>query len=136
MFQNSSFSFKDTHPIQQGLFCVALVTLISLFCLLFRIRSMQAWNVILSPVFLFCSYNPIIGIFRQKLFQYTAISILVLIGLSFYIYVAGNLVSDFSFKQSNELHLIAALAFVFYFLLFTISIVFRAVLYLLNEVDK
>lgn len=136
MDQKSSFSYKNTNPIQQGIFCIVLVTIISIICLVCRIKSIQSWNMILSPIFLFCFYNPIIGVFKQKMFQYAAISTIVLVILAFFIYLAGSFVSELSYAKVEELHKITALVFLFYFLLYTISIVFRAVLYLLNEVDK
>lgn len=129
-------NLKDVHPIQQGLFSMALVSLIAFICYILQIKSMLAWSMILSPVFLFSCYNPIIGAFKEKPLPYTAVSILVLLIISFYIYLLGNLVSDFSYQKTPELHLIAALVFIFYFLLSTLCIVFRVILYLLHEADR
>ncbi len=136
MFKRIVINYKNINPIQQGLFCAFLVTIIALCCSIFQVKSMQAWDMILSPIFIFCCYNSIIGAFVQKPIQYTIISIFVLFILSFYIYILGNFVSNFSYQESQELHLIVALVFVFYVLLYLLCIVFRIILYLLHEADK
>jgi len=127
---------KDTTPIQQGLFSVAFITVISLCCLLFGVRSMLSWSMIMSPFILFCCYNPIFGIFKQKPIPYFCVSVIILIILAMYVFLSGNFVSDFSYKETQELHLIAALITVFYVMLNMLCIVFRVILHLLVEADK
>lgn len=80
---------KNTGPLQQGVFIMLLITALSLGCLLFRPQGMFAWNLISSPLLLFCFYNPIIGAFRQKPLRYFGISALVFILLGMYIYISG-----------------------------------------------
>lgn len=128
--------FKEIGPLQQGAFVILLITIVSLCCLLFHQKNMQAWNLILSPIFLFCFYNPIIGAFQQKLLQYFATSILTFILLAMYIYVSGNFVSDFSYKESDELHIITILVIAFYFMFNLLCLLFRGILFLLNEIDN
>ncbi len=128
--------FKNISPFQQGAFILVLVTILSLGCLLFRQKNMVAWNLVLSPVFLFCFYNPIIGAFQQKLLQYSASSILTFILLNMYIYISGNFVSDFSYRDSDELHFITILVITFYFMFNMLCLLFRGILYMLDEVDN
>lgn len=127
---------KNLTPFQQGVIIILLVTVISLLCLLFGQKSMQAWNMIIAPLFLFCVYNPILGAFQQKLLHYTGASVLAFIIISIYIYISGNFVSEFSFKQSGELHLIFILAVLFFFLLNLLCLLFRGILYLLEQIDN
>lgn len=128
--------FKKIGPFQQGAFVMLLITIVSLGCLLFHQKSMLAWNLILSPIFLFCFYNPIIGAFQQKMLQYFAASILTFILLAMYIYISGNFVSDFSYRQSDELHIITVLVVTFYFMFNLLCLLFRGILFMLNEIDN
>ncbi len=128
--------FKKTNPLQQGIVIMLLITLMTLVCWLFQLKSMFAWNLILSPLFLFCFYNPVIGAFQQKLLQYTGFSVLMFILLAMYIYISGNFVSDFSYKQSDELHIMTALVVLFYLLLNLLCLLFRGILYMLEQIDN
>lgn len=128
--------FKKTSPLQQGIVIMLLITLLTLGCMLFQLKSMLAWNLILSPLFLFCFYNPIIGAFQQKLLQYTGFSILTFILLAMYIYISGNFVSDFSYRQSDELHIMTLLVVLFYILLNFLCLLFRGILYMLEQIDN
>ncbi len=130
------FDFKTLNPITQGIFYIVLISIIAIFCFIFSITSMYSWSMILAPIFLFICSNPIIGAFKQKPLQYTSLSIIVLITLATYIYITGNFISDFKYQQTQELQLIATLVFIFYILLSTLCVIFRTVLYLLNEADK
>ena len=130
------FDIMSFNPLKQGAFTMLLITLVSLLCFLFHIRSMQAWNMILSPIFLFSSYNPIIGAFQQKWGRYLAVSALVFVVLAMYIYISGNFVSQYSYRESDELHRFTALAIIFYFLLNLVCIMFRGVLYMLETIDE
>lgn len=130
------FNFKTLNPIKQGVFSIILISIIAVFCLIFGIKSMYAWSMIMAPIFMFSCYNPIIGVFKQKPIQYTLISVIVLIALSAFVLYTGNFISDFNYKETQELHLIASLVFVFYFLLSTLCVIFRIILYLLHEADK
>jgi len=128
--------FKKTSPLQQGIVIMLLITLLTLVCWLFQLKSMFAWNLILSPLFLFCFYNPVIGAFQQKLLQYTGFSVLTFILLAMYIYISGNFVSDFSYRQSDELHIMTALVVLFYLLLNLLCLLFRGILYMLEQIDN
>ena len=128
--------FKKTSPLQQGIVIMLLITLMTLVCWLFQLKSMFAWNLILSPLFLFCFYNPVIGAFQQKLLQYTGFSVLTFILLAMYIYISGNFVSDFSYRQSDELHIMTALVVLFYLLLNLLCLLFRGILYMLEQIDN
>ncbi len=128
--------FKKTNPLQQGIVIMLLITLMTLVCWLFQLTSMFAWNLILSPLFLFCFYNPVIGAFQQKLLQYTGFSVLTFILLAMYIYISGNFVSDFSYRQSDELHIMTALVVLFYLLLNLLCLLFRGILYMLEQIDN
>ena len=128
--------FKKTNPLQQGIVIMLLITLMTLVCWLFQLKSMFAWNLILSPLFLFCFYNPVIGAFQQKLLQYTGLSVLTFILLAMYIYISGNFVSDFSYRQSDELHIMTALVVLFYLLLNLLCLLFRGILYMLEQIDN
>jgi len=127
---------KNLSPFQQGIVILLLVTLISFLCLLFGQRSMQAWNMIVAPLFLFCFYNPILGAFQQKLLRYIGSSVLTFFFIAIYIYISGNFVSDFSFRQSGELHLIFILVVLFFFLLNLLCLLFRGILYMLEQIDQ
>ena len=128
--------FKKTNPLQQGIVIMLLITLMTLVCWLFQLKSMFAWNLILSPLFLFCFYNPVIGAFQQKLLQYTGFSVLTFILLAMYIYISGNFVSDFSYRQSDELHIMTALVVLFYLLLNLLCLLFRGISYMLEQIDN
>lgn len=130
------FNFKTFNPIKQGIASLILISIIAIICLVFAVKSMYVWSMLLAPIFMFSSYNPIIGVFKQKPIQYTITSVIVLVILASYILIAGNFISDFKYQQTQELHLIASLIFVFYFLLSTVCVIFRIILYLLHEVDK
>jgi hypothetical protein len=127
---------KSISPVHQGLFIVSIITLVSLFCLISGQKSMTAWNLIISPVLLFCFYNPAIGIFQQKLLQYAVTSFFILLTIAVYAYISGNFVSDISFQQSGELHYIAGLIILFYMLLYFLCLVFKSILFLLTEIDN
>ncbi len=127
---------KNINPVQQGLFIVLMITLASLSCLVLNQKSMTAWNLIISPILLFCFYNPVIGIFQQKLLQYAVSSFFILLTIAVFTYISGNFVSDFSFQQSGELHYIAGLIILFYVLLYFLCLVFKGILSLLNEIDN
>lgn len=113
-----------------------LITLISLGCLIFHQKTMFAWNLILSPAFLFCFYNPIIGAFHQKPLRYFGFSVLNFALVLMFIYISGNFVSDFSYKQSDELHFITALVITFFVLFNMLCLLFRGILYMLHEIDN
>lgn len=130
------FNFKTLNPITQAVFSIVLISIIAIFCLIFGIKSMYAWSMILAPLFLFSCSNPIIGAFKEKPLHYTGASVIVLITLATYIYFIGNFISDFKYQQTQELQLIATLVFIFYILLSTLCVIFRTVLYLLHEADK
>lgn len=136
MIKRSHFDFRKIGPLQQGSFTFLLITIISLICFAFRLRTMQAWNMILSPVFLYICYNSILGAFRQKWFQYIGQSIVIFILLCLYIYIAGNFVSDFSYRETDELQRITVLVILFYFLLNLLCLVFRSLLNLLEQIDE
>ena len=136
MFKKSNFNYQKLNPLRQGIFTLLLITLVSVICLVVGQKNIQAWNMILSPIFLFCFYNPIIGAFQQKLLQYVGISILVFIFLLFYIYISGNFVSDFSYQQTDELHTITALVILFYFMFNLLCLLFRGILFMLKEIDN
>ncbi|HOY40282.1 MAG TPA: hypothetical protein PLX60_00385 [Chitinophagales bacterium] len=127
---------KNINPVQQGLFIVLMITLASLSCLVFNQKSMTAWNLIISPILLYCFYNPVIGIFQQKLLQYAVSSFFILLTIAVFTCISGNIVSDFSFKQVSELHYIAGLILLFYVLLYFLCLVFKGILSLLNEIDN
>ncbi len=136
MIHYLKFDYKNLSPFQQGMLSALLVTFISLFCLVFHQNSMQAWDMLLTPILLLCFYNPILGAFQQKPLQYFGISVLVFISIAAYIYISGNFVSTISYKQSGELHLFAVLIVVFYFLLNLLTLLFRGILYLLKHIDE
>ncbi len=127
---------KNINPVQQGLFIVLMITLASLSCLVLNQKSMTAWNLIISPILLYCFYNPVIGIFQQKLLQYAVSSFFILLTIAVFTCISGNIVSDFSFKQVSELHYIAGLILLFYVLLYFLCLVFKGILSLLNEIDN
>ncbi len=129
------FDIRSINPLYQGFFTVLLVSCCALYCFLFNHRSMQAWNMVLSPIFLFCSYNPILGVFHKNWWKYTSFSFLVLVGIAFYIYISGNFISEFSYGDTEELQRLTALVFIFYFLLNLLCVVFKAILYLLKHID-
>jgi hypothetical protein len=133
--RKSYLDIESINPLYQGFFTVLLVSCCALYCFIFNHTSMQAWNMVLSPIFLFCSYNPIIGVFHKNWWRYTLYSFLVLLGVSFYIYISGNFISVCSYGNTEELQRLTALVFIFYFLLNLISIVFKAILYLLKHID-
>ena len=89
-----------------------------------------------EQLFLFCFYNPVIGAFQQKLLQYTGFSVLTFILLSMYIYISGNFVSDFSYSKSDELHIMTVLVVLFYLLLNLLCLLFRGILYMLEQIDN
>ncbi|MFN8261723.1 MAG: hypothetical protein U0X41_12365 [Chitinophagales bacterium] len=127
---------KNTGPLQQGVFIMLLITALSLGCLLFRPQGMFAWNLISSPLLLFCFYNPIIGAFRQKPLRYFGISALVFILLGMYIYISGNFISDFNYQDSGELQMMTLLIITFFLLFNLICLLFRGILNLLHEIDR
>ena len=128
--------FKKIGPFQQGAFVILLITFVSIGCLVFHQKSMFAWDLILSPIFLFCFYNPIIGAFQQKLLQYIGFSLLTFVLLIMYIYISGNFVSDLSYKETGELHFITVLVITFYFMFNMLCLLFRGILYMLEEIDN
>ena len=136
MIHYLKFDYKNLSPFQQGMMSALLVTLIGMFCLLFHQHSMRAWNMLFIPILLFCFYNPILGVFQQKPLQYFGCSLLVLISIAAYIYLSGNFISTFPYKQTGELHLFTALIFVFYMLLNLLTLVFRGILFLLKSIDE
>lgn len=127
---------KNTGPLQQGVFIMLLITALSLGCLLFRPQGMFAWNLISSPLLLFCFYNPIIGAFRQKPLRYFGISALVFILLGMYIYISWNFISDFNYQDSGELQMMTLLIITFFLLFNLICLLFRGILNLLHEIDR
>lgn len=136
MIQYLKFDYKNLNPFQQGIFAALLVTFIALFCLIFHQNSMQAWDMLLTPILLFCFYNPILGAFQQKPLRYFGLSVFVFISIAVYIYLTGNFISSFSYQQTGELHLFAVLIVVFYFLLNLLTLLFRGILYLLKHIDE
>ena len=136
MFKKFEFNHQKLSPLRQGAFTLLLITIVSIFCLVTGQKSVLAWNMIFSPIFLFCFYNPIIGAFQQKLLQYIGISVIVFILLSGYIYFSGNFVSDLSYRQTNELHTITILVVLFYFLFTLLCLLFRGILFILKEIDN
>lgn len=136
MIHYLKFDYKNLSPFQQGIMSALLVTLISIVCLVFHQNSMQVWNMLLTPILLFCFYNPVLGVFQQKPLQYFGFSLLVFISIAAYIYISGNFISTFPYKQTVELHLFTALIVVFYMLLYLLTMVFRGILYLLKSIDE
>lgn len=127
---------KELNPITQGIISILIISLIAIICLIFGIKSTAVWSLMFTPLLLFCVINPVIGVFYKKKISYSLLSILILIVISYYAYFIGNTISDFSYKQTQELHFIAALVFIFYFMFISISLIFRGVLHLLQEIDK
>lgn len=136
MFRNISFDLRHYGPLKQGALAFALVTLVSLICIVFHLHAMQSWNMMLSPMLLFSCYNPIIGAFRPHLLKYVLLSMPVFVLLALYIFISGNFISDYAYKDSDELHLITVLIIVFYFLLNLVCLMFRGVLYMLESIDE
>jgi phosphatidylserine synthase len=106
-----------------------------MYCLLLNHKSIMAWNMVLSPIFLFCAYNPIIGVFHTNWWRYTYTSFLVLILVALYIYISGNFISEYSYRNTQELQRLSVLVFIFYFLLNLLCVVFKAILDLLEHID-
>lgn len=128
--------YKNIHPIKQGVFFLLLISLFAVSCLIFNIKNMMAWNMLILAFMLFCVFNPVISTFQQKLLQYFLFSIPVFIGLLFYVYFVGNFISNINYNQSHELHFIALLIIIFYALAIMFSLIFRGVLHFLENVDN
>jgi len=128
--------FRNISPVKQGTLIIVLITALSLGCLITRQNSMLAWNLISSPIFLFCFYNPILGSFHQKPLQYLGLSTAVFFVLLMYIYISGNFVSVHSYQQSQELHAMTLLTVLFYFMFQLICVLFKGILYMLEEIDR
>ncbi|MDB5226476.1 MAG: hypothetical protein JWN78_669 [Bacteroidota bacterium] len=92
--------------------------------------------MILSPIFFFIFYNPIIGVFQQKLLQYFTLSMIAFFSLVTYIYISGNFVSGSSFMQLEELHWMTKAVAIFYFMLNLICLLFRGIIYMLEQLDE
>jgi hypothetical protein len=92
--------------------------------------------MMLSPMFLFCCYNPIIGAFQPNWPRYAGLSLLTFIVLSMYIYISGNFISDVPYSDSDEMHRFTALIVIFYFLVNVLCLMFRGVLFLLEHIDE
>ncbi|MBK9328712.1 MAG: hypothetical protein IPM95_05190 [Sphingobacteriales bacterium] len=135
MIHYLKFDCVNLSPFQQGMLSALLVTLISIVCLVFHQDSMLAWDMLISPILLFCFYNPVLGAFQQKPLQYFTKSTLIFISIAFYILFSGNFISVFSYKQSGELHLFTALIIIFYLLMHLLTLIFRGILYLLTQID-
>ena len=132
-----SFDIKNFGPLKQGALCMLLVTLFSLGSWILHVKSIQSWSIILSPIFIYSVYNPIIGAFREKKpWTYVAWSLLMFIVLGMYIYISGTFVSDISYRESDELHRFTALAIIFYFLVNILCLMFRGVIYMLEHMDE
>lgn len=129
-------NLKELNPITQGIISILIISLIALISLIFGIKSTAVWSLLFTPLLLYCVFNPVVGVFFKKKISYSLLSIPILIIISFYAYFVGNAISDFSYKQTQELHFIAALVFIFYFMFISISLIFRGVLHLLHEIDK
>ncbi len=134
MNKKISFNLKNTTPIQQGLVVLCAIVLISIVCVAIQKRDVMYWNFIIIPFFLFTVYNPIIGAFQKKLLPYMGISALVFIGLAATVYFLGNLVSNFSYGEVRELHIIAPTILIFYFMFNFLCFVFRSALHYLNRI--
>lgn len=136
MTKKLHLDIKNIPPLQQGVFILLLVSAFSIGCLVFGFKGVQAWNLILSPLFLYCFYNPVIGAFHQKPLQYAGESALIFCLLGGFIYVSGSFISDFSYGMTVELHWMTALVILFYILLSFLSQIFRGILYLLEQIDQ
>ena len=128
---------KDLNPPQQALVCAMLIGIFALGCIVLGLHSMQAWNFLTAPVILFTIMNPIMGIFSEKnRWAYIGWSVRCFIGLALFSYAAGSLVSTFKFSQSRELILFAFLIFIFYFMIYSLTFIFKGVLGFLEDLDK
>jgi hypothetical protein len=129
--------FKDLDPMQQAIVCAALISLLSIGCLLFGERSILAWSILISPVILYTFINPIRGIFTEKnRLRYIGISVLCFVGLGFFDYAAGSIVSEVKYSESRELILFTFLIALFYFMCYFLSFVFKGILNFLEDIDK
>ena len=128
--------YKQIHPVKQGILIVALISILTIICLIVHINGITAWNIIISPIFLFSFYNPIITAIQQKMLHYLFSSVLIFIFLLVCIYFAGSLVSNITFSQSYELQFILLLLILFFFLFNILCQLFKGILHLLNSIDN
>lgn len=135
MLKKIPFNIKNLHPLYQGIFIFILISTISISCYLLNIESIHVWNLLISPLFLYCCYNPIIGAFHQKQLQYFIISTIIFVLLGYYIYVSGNYLSTVSFNSALELQSMTALVVLFYILVQVLCLLFRGILFLIDEID-
>lgn len=123
-------------PLKQGLFTLILVTLISIGCFVFAKPNKTEFGLILSPMFLYCFFNPFLGALSKKIGKYILQSIAVFLGLGIYIILLGQFVTHTKFSTLEELQSITILIFVLYFLVNFLGFIFRGLLSALDFIDK
>lgn len=127
--------FRTFNPIKQGAFILLFITLISISCFIIGQKSMLVWTLIMLPLILFCLYNPILGLFQQKMLQYYFQSVLTFLILLMYAYISGSFISEFPYLPSRELHILTFAVIVFYLVLHISCLLFRGILFILNDID-
>lgn len=123
-------------PFKQGVFTFILINIISLICFLFTKRNSTTIGIILSPIFLYCFFNPFLGVLSKELVKYIIQSVIMFFILGFYIINIGGFVAQTKFAEIIELQSMTALIFVLYLLVNFLGLVFRGLINGLEILDK
>lgn len=123
-------------PFKQGIFTFILINIISIVCLLFTKRNSTLIGIILSPIFLYCFFNPFLGVLSKNLIKYILQSVLIFFLLGFYIIIIGGFVTHTKFINIIELQSMTILVFVLYFLVNFLGLIFRGLIAGLEIMDK
>ena len=129
--KTSSFS-----PFKQGLFTFVLVNIIALACFFFTNRNTTTIGIILSPIFLYCFFNPFLGVLSKQLVKYILQSVVIFFLLGFYIIEIGSFITHTKFVNIIELQSMTILIFVLYLLVNFLGLIFRGIINGLEILDK
>ncbi|MFN8283752.1 MAG: hypothetical protein U0U67_11085 [Chitinophagales bacterium] len=136
MSDNPFNKASNFSPVKQGLFTFGLVSIIALLCAVFSKPNRTEFGIILSPIFLYCFFNPFLGALSKHLGKYILQSIAVFFALGIYIVLLGCFVTHTKFSALEELQSIILLVFVLYFLVNFLGLVFRGLMAALNVIDQ
>lgn len=122
-------------PIYQGIVSCILILMISFFCYILKIKEINSWGILLSPAFLFCFYNPFLGIIHTSRIKYILKSFVMLIIIWLLIILVGCWMNNTNLKSVEQLHIIILANLLFYIMLVILSFVFSGILSFLKNVN-
>ena len=116
-------------PVVQGLCLLFAAISASLFT---SQETSHAWIITNSTILLFAVGNPIIGIFTKKWAQYIGASLATFATLTIALYYLAHINCTKPLTEITQYKSVLITLVVFYFMLLSISALFRAVIYTLE----